>query len=123
MEDMGPHNSNPARDIRIAIAGPLVNLVIAAISGVFILAFLPQARSFGRGPSSMPRNLPRALFWSNVFLGAFNLLPAYPMDGGRVLRAYLSRAHGICSRYPHCGHRRAGLCHAAYLPRASGMHG
>jgi Zn-dependent protease len=44
MEDMGPHNSNPARDIRIAIAGPLVNLVIAAISGALILALLPQAR-------------------------------------------------------------------------------
>ena len=32
MEDMGPHNSNPVRDIRIALAGPLVNLVIAAAS-------------------------------------------------------------------------------------------
>ena len=89
MEDLGAQNSNPARDIRIALAGPLVNLAIAAISGAFILAFLPEANLFGR-PFVHPGNLPRALFWSNVFLGAFNLLPAYPMDGGRVLRAYLS---------------------------------
>jgi Zn-dependent protease/CBS domain-containing protein len=89
MEDLGAHNSDPARDIRIALAGPLVNVAIAAISGAVILALLPEANLFGR-PFVHPGNLPRALFWSNVFLGAFNLLPAYPMDGGRVLRAYLS---------------------------------
>src|SRR5581483_10936127 len=86
MEDVGQHNPDPARDIRIAIAGPLVNLVIAALSGIFIYLFLPQVRLWGH-PFVHAGNLPRALFWGNVFLGGFNLLPAYPMDGGRVLRA------------------------------------
>jgi Zn-dependent protease/CBS domain-containing protein len=89
MEDLGARDANPARDIRIAVAGPLVNLLIAALSGAFILAFLPQAKLWSH-PFVDAANLPRALFWSNVFLGAFNLLPAYPMDGGRILRAYLS---------------------------------
>lgn len=89
MEDLGRQNANPARDIRIATAGPLVNLFIAAISGAFILAVLPQAQLWSR-PFVDAANLPRSLFWGNIFLGAFNLLPAYPMDGGRILRAYLS---------------------------------
>ncbi len=89
MEDTGMHNANPARDIRIAIAGPLVNLAIAVVAGGFILAFLPQARLWSQ-PYLHANNLPRSLFWGNVFLGAFNLLPAYPMDGGRILRAWLA---------------------------------
>ena len=36
-------------------------------------------------------NLPRSLVWVNIWLGLFNLLPAYPLDGGRVLRAVFSR--------------------------------
>jgi Zn-dependent protease/CBS domain-containing protein len=89
MEDMGPRNPNPARDLRIALAGPLVNLLIAAASALFILAFLPQAQLWSR-PFVDAGDLPRALFWGNIFLGLFNLLPAYPMDGGRVLRAYFA---------------------------------
>jgi len=86
MEDMGQRTPDSARDIRISIAGPLVNLAIAAVSGVVILLFLPQVNLWSR-PLVNAANLPRALFWGNVFLGGFNLLPAYPMDGGRVLRA------------------------------------
>ena len=89
MENMGPQNANPARDIRISLAGPLVNLILAAASAAIILALLPQANLWGR-PFVHAGNLPRAFFWGNVFLGGFNMLPAYPMDGGRVLRAYLS---------------------------------
>ena len=89
MEDTGAHNQNPARDIRIAVAGPLVNLAIAAAAGAFILAFLPQAKLWSQ-PFVYANNLPRSLFWGNLFLGAFNLLPAYPMDGGRILRALLA---------------------------------
>jgi Zn-dependent protease/predicted transcriptional regulator len=89
MEDMGQHNADPARDIRISVAGPVVNLIIAAVSGAFILAFLPQVNLWAQ-PFVHANNLPRSLFWGNVFLGAFNLLPAYPMDGGRILRALLA---------------------------------
>ncbi len=89
MEDVGQHNADPARDIRISAAGPVVNLIIAALSGAFILAFLPQVNLWTQ-PFVHANNLPRSLFWANVFLGAFNLLPAYPMDGGRILRALLA---------------------------------
>lgn len=86
--------SNPAetwkRDIRIAVAGPLVNLAIAGVSTLAILALMPHFPFFGR-PLLHSSNLLRSLVWSNVYLGLFNLLPAYPMDGGRVLRALFSR--------------------------------
>ncbi len=74
------------RDIRIAAAGPLVSLVVAGISGTIVLLLLPQANLWAR-PYVDCGNLPRALFWVNVVLCGFNLLPAYPLDGGRVLRA------------------------------------
>jgi len=87
--DDSAQRSNPAREIRISVAGPLVNLIIAAASGAVILAFFPEAKLWSH-PWVYAGNLPRALFWGNVFLGAFNLLPAYPMDGGRILRAFFA---------------------------------
>jgi Zn-dependent protease/CBS domain-containing protein len=89
MEDPDAGNPDPARDIRVAVAGPLLNLAVAAITGVIILSFAPQVKLWSQ-PFVHPTNLPRSLFWGNLFLGAFNLLPAYPMDGGRILRALLA---------------------------------
>ncbi|HEU5453790.1 MAG TPA: site-2 protease family protein [Terriglobales bacterium] len=81
---------DPRRELRIALAGPAVNLTLAAIGGCTIAALLPEAHLLQR-PFVFSGNLPRSFFWINVFLGVFNLLPAYPADGGRMVRALLSR--------------------------------
>jgi len=78
------------RDVRIALAGPLVNLIIAFAAGSILLAIAPEIQLWAR-PYVHSSNLPRSLVWSNLWLALFNLLPAYPMDGGRILRAYFSR--------------------------------
>jgi Zn-dependent protease/CBS domain-containing protein len=79
------------RDIRIAVAGPLVNIVIAVVAGSVLLGVAPQIHLWAK-PYVYSGNLPRSLVWSNLGLALFNLLPAYPMDGGRALRAWFSRS-------------------------------
>lgn len=78
------------REIRIAMAGPLVNLLVAIVSGAAISATVPQAQLW-TWPFVQSSNLLRSLVWANLYLAGFNLLPAYPMDGGRVLRALFGR--------------------------------
>jgi Zn-dependent protease len=78
------------RDIRVAVAGPLVNLFIAAVCALVIASAVPGVALMAR-PLVHLSNLPRSVVWVNVYLGLFNLLPAYPMDGGRALRALFSR--------------------------------
>ena len=81
---------NLKREALIALAGPLVNALLAIVSGILLLALFPKAGLWNR-PFLTVSVLTRSFFWANVFLFAFNLLPAFPMDGGRVLRAWLAR--------------------------------
>ncbi len=92
MARMGQMPEDAATEFRIAIAGPVLNFTVAAIShGLIIWLCVP----FNVKPSSWLFILPLAVREANLVLGIFNLLPAFPMDGGRVLRAYFTTKHGF----------------------------
>jgi len=86
----------PSQEFMIAIAGPLVNVGLAII--LIILSPLAGFELTLGNISSDFLELTRAsissvfayVFVSNLFLAGFNLLPAFPMDGGRILRAILA---------------------------------
>jgi Zn-dependent protease/CBS domain-containing protein len=75
------------RDIRLALVGPLANLVLAFLAAGCALAFIDHP-DLWTWPFLQAANLPRSLVWANLYLAALNLLPAYPLDGGRILRAF-----------------------------------
>jgi Zn-dependent protease/CBS domain-containing protein len=79
---------NPRQELLIAIAGPLVNVVIAAV----LLLIIRGRTGFSelRDLSNPGIALMAKLASVNIFLVLFNLIPAFPMDGGRILRAILA---------------------------------
>jgi Zn-dependent protease len=91
-------NDRPWEEFWIALAGPAVNVVIAALlfwplllTGVFgrLMTHPEQFIRFVDG-----QNLLLLLWLSNLLLVAFNMVPAFPMDGGRVVRALLATQLG-----------------------------
>ncbi len=77
--------TRPEREAWMALVGPLTSLAIAAIAYA-VYRFVPLP---GGAPAAVA-----AFAGMNLLLGCFNLLPAFPMDGGRVLRGLLARRLG-----------------------------
>jgi Zn-dependent protease len=86
----------PQHELLIALSGPLVNLLIALFS-LLVLDHhhIPlDAKDLVSLTEPSTLGLLRALFWGNAVLAMFNMLPALPMDGGRVFRSLLSLSLG-----------------------------
>ncbi len=79
----------PSQELLVAVAGPMVNVAIAA--AIFLLL-----RILGQGIAPFDQAMRtgggflQQMLWVNVSLVVFNMIPAFPMDGGRVLRALLA---------------------------------
>ena len=85
---LGGEAKTPKAAFRIAIAGPATSVALAAMFGGLVAALhTMRAAPIVVGVASW-------LAAINLVLGLFNLLPGAPLDGGRVLRAYLWRRHG-----------------------------
>lgn len=76
---------DPAIEFNISLVGPLMSLFLGGIFGVLVLFT----------PPGLITSIVQYLFEINILLGIFNIIPAFPMDGGRVLRSYLEKKHGM----------------------------
>jgi Zn-dependent protease len=73
----------PGVEFKMAIAGPLMSIAIAAVAGLLRFGLL------GGSPTGVAALIAEYAFFANAVLACFNLVPGFPLDGGRVLRALL----------------------------------
>jgi Zn-dependent protease len=85
--EMSDEPANAKTEFLMAIAGPVASIVIG---GVFFLLYVALKKTL---PLSWTGTL-QYLSWMNLVLAAFNLIPAFPLDGGRVLRSILWKWKG-----------------------------
>ncbi|HEV2398417.1 MAG TPA: site-2 protease family protein [Candidatus Sulfotelmatobacter sp.] len=78
------------REVRIALVGPIVNLLLAGLSAVVIMAS-GAGIEIWKWPFLQGHQLARSIVWANIYIAGLNFLPAYPLDGGRLVRVYFAR--------------------------------
>jgi CBS domain-containing protein len=85
--------NEPKLQLQMALVGPLASLSLGAILWLTILGMSPDLEVAVR-PFVTPAHLIRSAVWLNLFVGLLNLVPAYPLDAGRVLRSQLAKTRG-----------------------------
>jgi len=81
----------PVEEMWVSVAGPMTNLILGgAILGYLAWTHHPMEIKWSELIEGTDQNLLVRLAFGNLLLGSFNMLPAFPMDGGRTLRAVLS---------------------------------
>jgi len=96
--------ATPGSEVKIAIAGPLVSLVLAILFGV---------TTFALDATGGPALVEGGIAWlagTNAVLLLFNLIPAFPLDGGRLLRAWLWQRSGNKYRATSRAARLGRIC-------------
>jgi Zn-dependent protease/CBS domain-containing protein len=94
--DKQPATLMGKREVRIALIGPLVNLALASLAAAVITA-AGSGIELWKWPFLSGQSLARSIVWANLYLAILNLLPAYPLDGGRLVRVYFARSMDVSS--------------------------
>jgi CBS domain-containing protein/Zn-dependent protease len=82
--------AEPPLEQRMALVGPIASIGFGLLLAAIVFAFAPGVDLMQR-PWIATSHLLRAMVWLNLLLGAINLLPVFPLDGGRVFRRTLAR--------------------------------
>lgn len=90
MANMSKMPEKPKEEFLVSAAGPMVNVVIAGLLWIYISVISPMDFEAMEFETITARNFPLMLLGANLFIVAFNLIPAFPMDGGRLFRSALS---------------------------------
>src|SRR3954464_4847693 len=93
---LGRIPDKPSEELVGALTGPAVNVVTAAVL-IAIMGATPDSAAMTAMENPRAGLIPR-LAAANIFLVVFNLIPAFPMDGGRVLRALIAMRAGRAER-------------------------
>lgn len=86
--------STPEMQKRMAVIGPTANIGFGLLLAALTLVIAPEVSILER-PWMSPLHLLRAAVWMNILLGVVNLLPASPLDGGRVFRGEFAKTKGV----------------------------
>jgi Zn-dependent protease/CBS domain-containing protein len=109
VSQMSKESSEPATEIKIAVAGPAASFVL-----MIVFAVLYLVASQGEAPRGVAPVL-KYLAFINGMLGIFNLIPGFPLDGGRLLRAVIWKVTGNLRRSTYIASRVGSVVGFAFI--------